>query len=106
MDAVAVSKEALRLEQEIRRIHTPNVTTGHDIDRLDFIVVGKEIDGGHRDDHRRLVIHIKGEPGNWLYDLKFRHTLARVPADAVILGRNLDQTTDAISAFLKVEAAP
>ena len=64
----ATRNHALALEQEIGRIHTPNVTTGHDTDFVNFIVVGKEIDGGRRDDHRRLVIYIKGAPGHWLYD--------------------------------------
>jgi hypothetical protein len=100
----AVRDHALALEQEIRRIHTPNVTTGHDTDFVNFIVVGKEIEGGRRDDRRRLVIHIKGEPGHWLYDLEYRHTLARIPADAVILDRDLDQTMVAVNDFLKVEA--
>jgi len=46
----------------------------------------------------------EGDPGHWLYDLKYRHTLARIPADAVILDRDLDQTMVAVSDFLKVEA--
>jgi hypothetical protein len=51
-----------------------------------------------------LVIHIKGEPGHWLYDLEYRHTLAGIPADAVVLDRDLDQTMVSVSDFLKVEA--
>lgn len=100
----AVRNHAMELEQEIRRTYSPNVTTGHDIHYVNFIVVGKEIDGGRRDDHRRLVIYIKGEPGKWLYDLEYRHASARIPADAAILDRNLDQTMVAVSDFLKVES--
>ncbi len=39
----ATRNHALALEQEIGRIHTPNVTTGHDTDFVNFIVVGKDI---------------------------------------------------------------
>lgn len=99
-----VRNHALALEQEIRSIHTPNVTTGRDTDFVDFIVVGKENGGGRRDNHRRLVIRIKGELGHWLYDLEYRHTLARIPADTVILDRDPAQTMAAVSDFLKVEA--
>ena len=36
--------------------------------------------------------------------IRYWHTLARIPADAVILDRDLDQTMVAVSDFLKVEA--
>lgn len=92
------------LEQKIRDTFTPKVTTGHDIHDDNFVVVGKEIDGGRRDDHRRLVIFIKGDSGHWLYDLEYRHMLVRIPADAVVLDRDLDQAMVAVSDFLKVES--
>jgi hypothetical protein len=101
----AVRSHAMELEQKIRRIHTPNVTTGCDIYDVSYIVVGKEIDGGRFDDHRRLVVQIKGAPGAWQYDLIYRYDSARVPADAVILDRNLNQTMVSVSDFLKAEAA-
>jgi hypothetical protein len=99
-----VSDHRAALEQKIRDTFTPNVTTGHDIHDDNFVVVGKEIDGGRRDDYRRLVIYIKGEPDNWLYDLEYRHMLVRITADAVVLDRDLDQTMAAVSDFLKVAA--
>jgi hypothetical protein len=99
-----VSEHAAALERKIRDTFRPNVTTGHDIHFVDFVVVGKEIDGGRRDDGRRLVIQIKGSPGEWQYDLVYRRISARIPPDALILARNLGQTMDAVSDFLKVAA--
>jgi len=81
------------------------VTIGRDIDVVDFIVVSREIDGGHRDDGQRLEIGIKGAPDEWKYDLKYRWASARVPADAVKLDCNLDQVMNAVSDFLKDAAA-
>jgi hypothetical protein len=101
----AVRTHAMELEQEIRRIHTPKVTTGHDIDVVDFIVVGREIDRGRRDDGQRLVIGIRGAPDEWKYNLEYRWASARIPADAVKLDRNLGQTMNAVSDFLKDAAA-
>ena len=79
----AVRKHAMELDQKVRRTFTPGVITGYDIQDVTYIVVGKEIDGGRRDDHRRLLIQIKGEPDKWMYDLEYRYDSAKIPADAV-----------------------
>lgn len=99
----AIRAHAMELEDEIRLIHTPGVTTGRDCDVVDFVVIGKEIDGGRLDDHRRLLIHVKGEPGKFRYDLEYRHSLAKVPVDAVVLDRSRTQAIDAVASFLNVQ---
>jgi hypothetical protein len=65
----AERRYAAQLERGIRESYQ-NATTGRDTDVVNFIVVGKEMDCGRRDDGRRLVIHIKGSPGQWRYDLE------------------------------------
>jgi hypothetical protein len=99
------SKHIAALDRRIRDTFTPGVTTGYDADYDDsLLVVGKEIDGGRRLDHRRLKIQIKGALGEWQYDLIYCHKSARILPDAVIRGRNFDQMMEAVSGFLKVEA--